>query len=155
MGDGLERAGPRGRHDVDILVVDPDPGPVERVAELLDESDRTDDVHVIDDVAEARAFVRECGDDAGPPPPDLILLDGPPDGAGDEAPLDVLTSDPVLRRIPVLVLTAADDAAAVEQSYERNANAALRKPEGPDEAATLVRAIERFWLTAARLPPSE
>ena len=60
--------------------------------------------------------------------------------------------DPALRRIPVVVLTTSVLERDVLAAYEQHANAYIAKPIDLDQFASVVNAIEAFWLSAVRLP---
>jgi two-component system, chemotaxis family, response regulator Rcp1 len=84
--------------------------------------------------------------------PDLILLDlNLPRKDGREV-LQELKADSSLNRIPVIVLTTSAAEADILHSYDLQANCFITKPLDLDEFFDVVRAIEDFWLTTARLP---
>ena len=68
--------------------------------------------------------------------------------------LQELKTDPALSRIPVIVLTTSAAEADILHSYDLQANCFITKPLDLDEFFDVVRAIEDFWLTTARLPAS-
>lgn len=86
------------------------------------------------------------------PIPELMLLDlNLPKVDG----LDVLNhvkSNPVLRRIPVIVMSSSRSPADQMGAYERQANSFISKPLDPAEFLEKVRGIEHYWLTIVRLP---
>ena len=63
-----------------------------------------------------------------------------------------IKADPVLRVIPTVILTTSDSAADIAKSYQLRANCYLGKPVHFDAFASLVRSINDFWLTKAKLP---
>jgi CheY-like chemotaxis protein len=63
-----------------------------------------------------------------------------------------IKQDPDLKRIPVLVLTGSSAEDDILTSYDLHANAYITKPSDIGELDQLVRAIEQFWMVAARLP---
>jgi CheY-like chemotaxis protein len=81
------------------------------------------------------------------PLPSLILLDlSLPSLEG----LDILEwrqSHPVIKAIPVLVLTSSHQAGEVRAAYEAGANGYLAKPPNFNGWVELVKAIRIFWLT--------
>ena len=85
-------------------------------------------------------------------PPNLVPLDlDLPIRDGIDV-LEWIADDPELRRLPVVVPTGSDATDDVVRCYEARANAYLTKPTVLDGFVSLVEAIERFWLTQARLP---
>lgn len=84
--------------------------------------------------------------------PAFILLDlNMPVMNGFEA-LGVIKSDPLLRVIPVLVLTTSSSTGDVWKSYQLGTNSYFTKPRSFEGFAELARAIENYWLDSARLP---
>ena len=84
--------------------------------------------------------------------PDLILLDLHLPGKSGLEILAEVKKDPVLRAVPVIVLTASRADRDLVQAYDLHANACLRKPEDPREYEEIVAAIRDFWVTKAHLP---
>ena len=107
---------------------------------------------VVGDGVEALDCLRQVGQYAHAPAPDLILLDlNLPKKGG----LDVLTeikSDDQLKHIPVIVLTASSRAEDVTRSYQLHANAYIAKPDDLDRFIVALKSIEEFWLTLVKLP---
>jgi len=63
-----------------------------------------------------------------------------------------IKSDPVLRNIPVVVLTTSSAEADVLSAYSLHANCYITKPVDLEQFVTVVRSIEDFWLAIVRLP---
>ncbi len=86
------------------------------------------------------------------PLPDLILLDWDlPKVSGDEV-LRRVKEHPRLRRIPVLVFSSSEADKDIHAAYDSYANGYITKPDSMDVLATIVEAIERFWVVIAQLP---
>jgi two-component system, chemotaxis family, response regulator Rcp1 len=66
--------------------------------------------------------------------------------------LEELKADPALSRIPVIVLTTSAAESDILNSYSLQANCFITKPLDLDEYFSVVRSIEDFWLSTARLP---
>jgi len=108
---------------------------------------------VVEDGEEAIRFLRREGQHENAPRPDLILLDlNLPKKDGRELLAEV-KSDPVLRHIPVIVLTTSDAEQDVWRAYKLHANCYLTKPVQMDDFLNKIRSLEEFWLTVVRLPP--
>ena len=136
-----------------ILLVEDNPGDVRLTKEAFKQGRIENDLHVVSDGIEALAFLSQEVEYADAPRPDLILLDLNLPGKGGEEVLEELKEDPVLRSIPVIVLTSSRAEEDVVKSYELHANAYLTKPVDPDEFIQTVRAFEKFWFSVVRLPP--
>jgi two-component system, chemotaxis family, response regulator Rcp1 len=57
-----------------------------------------------------------------------------------------------LKTIPIVVLTTSQDEADIFKSYQLQANCYLSKPVLLDAFEEMVRSVNDFWLTKARLP---
>lgn len=78
--------------------------------------------------------------------PVLILLDLKlPRRSGFEV-LARIKPDPVLRRVPVVILTSSEDRTDVARAYDLGANSYLVKPVKPDALRHLVAQINDYWL---------
>lgn len=84
--------------------------------------------------------------------PDLIVLDlNLPRKNGREV-LGEVKADPVLKHIPVLVLTSSHDEEDISTAYALNANCYIRKPMNLPEYERVMRSIEDFWFLTVTLP---
>lgn len=142
----------RGR-PLEILMVDDSSSDVKLAQVALREARVRNTLRTAKDGVEALAFLRQEGDFAGVPRPDLILLDlNMPRMDGREL-LAILKADADLRVIPVVVLTTSDAEDDIVRSYELHANAYVTKPLGIEQFIRAVKAVEGFWLEFVRLPP--
>ena len=92
---------------------------------------------------------------AAAPRPDLILLDlNLPRKDGREV-LAEIKADPVLHRIPVVILTTSAAEEDVLKSYDLHANCYITKPVDLNQFLNVLRSIESFWLTIVKLPSEE
>jgi len=137
---------------IDILLVEDNPGDVRLTIEALRESKVRNNLHVANDGVEAMAFLRCEGQHANAVRPDLVLLDlNLPRKDGREV-LAEIKADPMLKTIPVVILTTSQAEQDVLQSYQLQANCYISKPVDLEQFMTVVRSIEDFWLTIVRLP---
>ena len=98
------------------------------------------------------AFLRREGVHANVRRPDLILLDlNLPRMDGREV-LAAIKADHGLKSIPTVILTTSDSEADIMSSYRLLANCYLSKPVQLDAFERLVKSINDFWLTKAKLP---
>lgn len=135
-----------------ILLVEDDPGDADLTREALVGGTYDSELHVVRDARSALAFLRRQGAFGDAPAPDLILLDLNLPGLDGGAVLETMKHDPVLRGIPVVVLSSSSAPGDVRHAYECFANCYVTKPVGLDPFRTTVRAIEHFWLGVAALP---
>lgn len=137
---------------VKILLVEDNPADVGLVEEAFRDGKLTYELFVAENGVLAIDFLKHRGKFIDSPMPDLILLDlNLPKKDGREV-LEEVKNDPLLRELPVIVLTTSDDEADVHRAYGLHANCYLTKPVDVDEFMRKVRSIEDFWLTFVRLP---
>jgi chemotaxis family two-component system response regulator Rcp1 len=137
---------------IEVLLVEDSPGDVRLTQEAFRECGKPVRLHLAADGIEAMAFLRREGIYANSPRPDLILLDlNLPKLDGREV-LALIKNDEDLKIIPTIILTTSDDESDVMISYQLKANCYLRKPAQWDAFDGLVRSINAFWLTKAKLP---
>lgn len=138
---------------INVLLVEDDPGDVLITREALTEGKVLHHLHVVDNGEAAVAFLRRQDPYAGAPRPDLILLDlNLPRLDGREV-LGIIKGDADLRQIPVVVLTTSTAEEDVLRSYDLHANAYVGKPVDFDAFLSVVRQVDEFFVTVARLPP--
>jgi len=139
----------------DILLVEDNPGDVRLTEEAFREGQIKNTLHVVNDGVDALEFLRQRGEYADAPRPDIVLLDlNLPRKDGDEV-LDAIRDDADLEALPVVVLTSSEAQEDIVQSYELKANAFLTKPVDPEEFIEVVRTFQEFWLSVVRLPPED
>ncbi|WP_232702311.1 response regulator [Halobacterium wangiae] len=143
------------KSEVDILLVEDNPGDVRLTQEAFKNGQIYNSLHVVNDGVEALDYLYQRGDYEDAPSPDLVLLDlNLPRMNGDEV-LEEINADPELARIPVIVLTSSGAEEDVVQSYDLQANAYLTKPVDPVEFIEVVQSFKTFWLSVVRLPPGD
>jgi len=137
---------------INILLVEDNPGDVRLTVEALREGKVHNQLSVARDGVEALAFLRQEGQFAESPRPDVILLDlNLPKKDGREV-LAEIKADERLRRIPVVVLTTSKAEEDILRSYALHANCYVTKPVDLEQFITVVRSIEDFWFSIVRLP---
>lgn len=145
--------GPRAMRSIDILMVEDDPGDVRLTREALKGSKLLHNISVVEDGVAALDYLRRREPYQDAVRPDLVLLDlNLPRMDGREV-LAAMKQDPVLRVIPVVILTTSQAEEDVLRAYNLNANCYVTKPVDFDQFMRIVRAIEDFWLNVVTLPP--
>lgn len=138
---------------VEILLAEDNPGDVKLTEKALERGDVINNLHVVTDGVEALAYLRQEGEYAEKPRPDLVLLDlNMPKKDGIEV-LEAISEDPELQRIPIVVLTSSEAEEDIIRSYDLHANAYLTKPVDFDGFLDIVSRIEEFWLSVVKMPP--
>ena len=140
---------------VEILLVEDNPGDVRLTIEALKEAKVLNKLMVVKDGVEALSLLRQEGQYAQVPPPDLILLDlNLPKKDGREV-LAEIKNDDKLKHIPVVILTTSRDEQDVLKSYNLHANCYISKPVELDQFVRVVKSIEDFWLGIVVLPKTD
>lgn len=156
---GLKRAtrtltsmGYEARHarSVRLLLVEDTPSDVRLMREGFRETQFQLNITVATDGAQAIQILEEMKNSQSLP--DLIVLDlNLPKKNGREVLAEV-KADPILKHIPVLVMTSSHDEQDISAAYELNANCYIRKPMNLPDYERVIHAIEEFWFTTVTLP---
>jgi CheY-like chemotaxis protein len=137
---------------IEVLLVEDNPGDVRLTREAFKDAKLALNLRVVDDGIEALAFLRREGPYGDASRPDIILLDlNLPKKDGRQV-LEEIKSTPEFATIPVVVLTTSSSEEDVMRSYRLHANSYITKPVSLDGFLTVVKSINAFWLTVAKLP---
>ncbi|OEU55729.1 MAG: response regulator [Desulfuromonadales bacterium C00003096] len=140
---------------IEILLVEDNPGDVRLTQEVLRDGKMNNNLYVAKDGVDAVTFLRREGAYTDAPVPDMILLDlNLPKKDGREV-LAEIKADPLLKRIPVVVLTTSKAEQDIHKAYDLHANCYITKPVDLDQFIRVVTSIENFWLTIVKLPRGE
>ncbi len=138
---------------VHVLLGEDDPGDVLMTKEAFEHYKLRNVLHVVTDGEQALHFLRRTGGYADAPRPGLILLDlNLPRLDGLEV-LAELKADPVLKVIPVVILTTSQAQQDVLRSYALHANAYVSKPVDFETFIEVIRQIDNFFVTVVKLAP--
>lgn len=135
---------------VEILLVEDSPDDADLMREALEEGRLNAHVTWVDNGDEAMDCLRGKGKYADTPPPHLVLLDLIlPRKTGHEV-LAEIKEDTLLRRIPIVIMTSAENEDAFRSAYDLHANCCVSKPTDQEDFVRVVKRIETFWLHVAR-----
>ena len=110
---------------------------------------------VVKDGVEAMAFLKKEEPFTNAFRPDLILLDlNLPRKDGREV-LAEIKIDQSLKLIPVIILTSSQAEEDIVKTYNLHASAYVTKPVDLAGFGKIVQAIEGFWFSVVKFPPSE
>ena len=138
---------------LEILMVEDNPADVRLTQVAFKEGKILNTLNVVKDGVEAMAYLRQQSPYDNATRPDLLLLDlNLPRKDGREV-LAEIKVDPVLRRIPVVILTTSRAEMDIVKTYDLHANCYVVKPVDLDQFISVIRTIENFWLSAVTLPP--
>jgi CheY-like chemotaxis protein len=137
---------------VNILLVEDNPGDVRLTIEVLKDAKINNTMRVAHDGEQALKILRQKGKNGQTNRPELILLDlNLPRLNGLEVLREIKT-DPILRSIPVVILTSSQSEKDILDSYSEYANAYVIKPVSIQQFVAVVRSIDNFWLEIVQLP---
>jgi CheY-like chemotaxis protein len=137
---------------INVLLVEDSPGDVRLTQEAFREANLSVRLHVASDGVEAMAFLRHQGAHADAPRPDLTLLDLNMPRMDGRQVLAQIKADDVLKTIPTVILTTSTSDEDIAKCYSLQANCYLTKPVQLDAFENLVKSVNDFWLSKARLP---
>jgi two-component system response regulator len=137
---------------ISLLLVDDDPDDVHLTRKAFEKRKVFIDINVVEDGAEAMAYLYKEGPYHDSPTPDLILLDlNMPKKDGREVLRDV-KSDDRFKHIPVIILTTSEGEEDILKAYGMNANCYITKPVDWKQFTKIINLIEDFWLAVVKLP---
>jgi two-component system, chemotaxis family, response regulator Rcp1 len=140
---------------IEILLIEDNPGDVRLIRESLKDGKVCNNLTVVSDGEEALSLLYKEGQYENYPCPDLILLDlNLPRKDGREI-LAEIKSDPLLKHIPVVIITSSEAEQDIIKAYNLQANCYITKPVDLTQFIYVVRSIEDFWLTIVKLPKSK
>jgi len=138
--------------DLEILLVEDNEGDIRLTIEAFKEAKIRNQIKVVRDGEEALDYLRKQGSYVNALSPDIILLDiNLPKIDGKEV-LSTMKNDPVLKSIPVIMLTTSSAHSDVEESYANHANCYVIKPVDLNKFMDVVRSIEDYWVSIVKLP---
>jgi DNA-binding response OmpR family regulator len=137
-----------------ILLVEDDRKDVELILAAFAESKISNEVIVVRDGAEALDYLYRRGSHVarGEGHPLVILLDLKLPKLDGIQVLQNLKSDPVLKSVPVVMLTSSREESDVIRSYNLGVNAYVVKPVDFHEFFDAIKEIGLFW-TVVNYPP--
>jgi chemotaxis family two-component system response regulator Rcp1 len=137
---------------LEVLLVEDSPGDVRLTKEAFHAANDSVRLHVATDGVDAMAFLNQEGAYANAPRPDLTLLDLNMPRMDGRQVLARIKSDENLKTIPTVILTTSTADEDIVTSYRLHANCYFSKPVQLEDFENLVKTINDFWLTVAKLP---
>lgn len=138
--------------DLEILLVEDNEGDIRLTIEAFKEAKIRNSIRVVRDGEEALAYLRKQGVYENVPAPDIILLDiNLPKIDGKEV-LSIMKNDPMLKTIPVIMLTTSSADSDVQDAYANHANCYVIKPVDLNKFMEVIRSIEEYWVSIVKLP---
>jgi CheY-like chemotaxis protein len=138
-----------------ILLADDDPDDRLLARDALAAGRVANTLRVVEDGEELMNYLHRRGAyglEGAAPRPGLILLDlsmPKKDGLGA---LAEIKADPVLRQIPVVVMTTSSGDEDICRSYDLGANSFVTKPIRFETLVDVMKTIGRYWFEVVELP---
>jgi len=143
------------KKSVFILMAEDDPDDCLMIAKALEDHRIVNRVRFVSDGEELMKYLRHEGlysNQESNPLPALILLDlNMPKLDGREA-LQTIKSDPLLRHIPVVVLTTSKADEDIARCYREGANSYITKPVTFEGLVEVLKSLKNYWFEMAELP---
>ena len=139
-----------------LLLADDDSDDRLLVKDALDECQWRGELRCVENGEELLDYLLQRGTykGAAAPRPGLILLDlNMPRKDGRQA-LREIKADPLLRRIPVVILTTSRAEADIDTSYNLGANSFISKPVQFEDLVNVIRLLGQYWFNTVELPRS-
>jgi len=139
-----------------LLLVDDNRMDVELTLDAFREAKLSNKIHVVMGGQEALDYVFGVGqyaDRKTHPIPNLILLDIKMPGIDGFEVLRQIKSTPIIKRIPVVILTSSKEEGDRALSYDTGANSYLVKPVSFDGFLNVVKQVDGYWLSLNMDPP--
>jgi two-component system response regulator len=137
---------------IEILLVEDNPADIRLTQKALEDSKIANNLNIVKNGVEALDYLKKQADFKNVVRPDLILLDlNLPKKDGFEV-LREIKESPILKQIPVVVLTISDAPEDLMEAYNLYANCYINKPLDIQEFYKVVKSIENFWFTIVKLP---
>ena len=139
-----------------ILLVEDNRMDVELTLDAFHEVKLLNTIHVASNGQEALDYLFGHGQYADRntfPLPNLVLLDLKLPGIDGFEVLRQIKSTPILKRLPIIILTSSKEEGDRALSYDYGANSYLVKPVSFEGFMGVVRQIEGYWLSLNVAPP--
>jgi len=143
---------------ITILMADDDADDRRLTKDALEESRLANDLRFVENGEELLQYLRHEGKFASEeeyPRPGLILLDLNMPRKDGRTALKEIKADPVLRQIPVTVLTTSKADEDIFRSYDLGVNSYIVKPVTFEALVDILQTLEKYWFEIVELPPTE
>jgi CheY-like chemotaxis protein len=138
---------------IEILLVDDNDDDVVLLEESFRDSRFLNLLQVVNDGEQAIQYLRRQGRYQSAKTPGLVLLDiNMPKMNGFEV-LQVMKADPLLKTIPVVMLTTSTRDEDIARSYDGGACSFVSKPVSLDKLKEVIKQFMLYWTLVSVIPP--
>jgi CheY-like chemotaxis protein len=146
----------RSSFPVRIVVADDDADDRMMIQDAFTESKLSNPVDFVEDGVQLLEYLRREGKYthlANQPFPGFILLDLNMPRKDGRTVLQEIKNDPVLHRIPVVILTTSKAEEDIIKTYNLGVNSFICKPVSFDKLVDIVKTVGHYWIEIVALPP--
>ncbi|MBP1652305.1 MAG: response regulator receiver protein [Bacteroidetes bacterium] len=140
---------------ISILIADDDADDRELIKAAFEENSTDHQISFVENGEELLLYLKRSGryaDETLHPLPHIILLDlNMPKKDGREA-LKEVKADPLLKCIPVIILTTSMEEKDIAKSYELGVNSYIIKPVTFSGLVEFTSILSKYWFEIAELP---
>ena len=143
------------KKSISILIADDDADDRLLIEDAFRESRLGNELSFAEDGEDLLDYLRGLGRHAGRDPrklPGLILLDLNMPRMDGRTALAHLKADPLLRRIPVVVLTTSKAEEDILRTYDLGVSSFIAKPVTFDRLVDVVQTLNHYWIEIVELP---
>ncbi len=138
-----------------VLLVEDDANDIFFIQRAFRRVNAANSIHIVKDGEAAIEYLSGAGeysDRERYPLPALILLDLKlPRCSGTEV-LEWLRQQPMLKRIPVVVLTSSKETLDIDQTYDLGVSSYLVKPVSFDDLSSMIATLDAYWIKLNEYP---
>ncbi len=141
-----------------ILIIEDSPEDYEATVRAFRKAGLANSINRCENGEEALDYLYRRGAYADPiksPRPGIILLDLNMPGLDGRDLLKAIKNDPLLKKIPVVVLTTSSDERDIEKCYEEGANSYINKPVDLNGLMVAIQRLRDYWFEIVILPKDE
>jgi CheY-like chemotaxis protein len=139
-----------GPSEHSIIVVEDDKNEVVLLKRAFREAGVNNPVLLFRDGQEVMDYLSRLGADDGKQisdaPPALMLLDLKMPRKNGLEVIEWLRTQPVLKRLVVVMLSSSDNASDINRAYDLGCNSYLIKPMSLDGLVEMVKLLDSYWL---------
>jgi CheY-like chemotaxis protein len=138
-----------------ILLVEDNPSDINLTKRALEKAHILNELVVVEDGQEALDYLFGMGRYEGRDRhkmPALVLLDLKLPGIEGLEVLKCIREDPIIHRLPVVILTSSSEDHDIAQSYDLRVNSYIRKPVDFHQFAEAIQQLGLYWLVLNESP---
>lgn len=137
-----------------ILLAEDNPADAEMTLDALREAKLANPVVHVEDGVEALNYLRAAGPYTGRPPgmPAVVLLDIKMPLMDGLEVLTQMRADPLLKRVPVVVLSSSREESDLVRTWDLGVNAYVVKPVDVKQFFEAVQTLGQFWAVLNQAP---